>query len=169
MVVGFGVVVAITIVEIVLSVRWNLFYFTVGLPIFVRRIDRVVAVAELSLEELQQSTASMAGTPILFRRLGPDAIGFREKGLGIGGFFHYTPIMHGLIRRRAEEASVVVLGFANWSIVALSLFTVLVTGKDFLVVAPYLLGVVGIIYLIQSVRYSRIVKVLRREQKGAGA
>ena len=144
--VGFGVVLAITIVEIVLSARWNLFYFTVGLPIFVRRIDRVVAVAELSLDELQKSTATVAGTPILFRRLGPDAIAFREKGLG--GSIHYMPIMHGLIRRRAEEATVVVLGFANWYIVALILMFAVLMGKNFLDVALYLVGAVAIVYLI---------------------
>ena len=160
--VGFGVVLAITIVEIVLSARWNLFYFTVGLPIFMRRVDRVVTVAELSLDELQQSTATVAGTPILFRRLAPDTIAFREKPFG--GSMHYMPIMHGLIRRRAEEASVVVLGFANWYIVALILMFAVLTGKDFLDVAPYLLGAVAIVYLIQSVRYSRVVKVLRRPQ-----
>src|SRR5688572_20487277 len=102
--VGLIVVIAIAIVEIVLSARWNVFYFTVGLPIFVRRIDRIVGIEDVPLEELQKSTATAAGTPLLFRRLAPDVIAFRERAFG--GHIHYTPIMHGVIRRRAEEASV---------------------------------------------------------------
>jgi hypothetical protein len=71
------------------------------------------------------------------------------------------PIMHGVIRRRAEEATVVVLGLANWYIVALILMFALLLGKDFLGVAPYLLGAVAIVYLVQSIRYGRVAKALR--------
>ncbi len=163
--VGFGVVAAILFVEIVLSAKWNLFYFTRGLPIFIRRVDRVVTLEEVSLDDLQKSTATVAGTPILFRRLSPEAIAFREKGLG--GSIHYMPIMHGLIRRRPEEASIVVLGMANWYIVALIVLFAVLMGSDFLDVAPYLLGAVAVVYLIQSVRYSRIAKVLRGTQAAA--
>lgn len=162
--VGFVIVIAITIVEIVLSARWSRFYFTVGLPIFVRRIDRVVGIDDLPLEALQQSAATVAGTPLVFRRLGPDVIAFREKGFG--GHIHYVPIMHGVIRRRAEEASVVVLGLVNWFIVALILVLALLLGSGFIDVAPFLLAAVAIVYLIQSVRYARVAKSLRRTNTG---
>jgi hypothetical protein len=158
--IGFGIVLAIAVVEIVLSAKWNRFYFTAGLPIFIRRIDRVVGIENLSLDELQKSAATVAGTPLLFRRLAPDTIAFREKPFG--GSIHYIPIMHGLIRRRPEEATVVVLGLANWYIVALILMFALLMGKRFFDVAAYLLAAVAIVYLVQAIRYGRVAKALRR-------
>jgi hypothetical protein len=167
---GFGVVLVIAIVEIVLSAKWNFFYCTVGLPIFVRRIDRGMGpgmgIEDLSLDELQKSAATVAGTPLLFRRLAPDTIAFREKPFG--GSIHYMPIMHGVIRRRPEEASVVVLGLANWYIVALLLMFALLMGKHFLGVAAYLLAAVAIVYLVQAIRYGRVAKVLRRTNTAPG-
>jgi hypothetical protein len=158
--VGFGVVLAIAVVEIVLSAKWNRFYFTVGLPIFWRRVDRVIGLQDQSLHELLQVATTVAATPLLFRRLAPDLIAFREKAFG--GSIHYMPIMHGVIRRRPEEATAVVLGLVNWYIVALILMFAILMGADFVGVAPYLLAAVSIVYLIQSVRYGRIAKALRR-------
>jgi hypothetical protein len=158
--VGFGIVGAILIVEIVLSWRWSRFYFTVGLPIFWRRVDRVTGLENQSLNELLQVAATVAGTPLLFRRLGPDIIAFREKAFG--GTIHYMPIMHGVIRRRVEEATAVVVGLVNWYIVALIVMFAILMGDDFISVVPYFLVAVGIVYLIQSVRYGRIAKALRR-------
>jgi hypothetical protein len=162
--VGFGIVVAIAIVEIVLSAKWSRFYFTVGLPIFWRRVDRVTALEDQSLEELLQVATTVAATPLLFRRLGPDLIAFREKAFG--GSIHYMPIMHGVIRRRPEEATAVVLGLVNWYIVALIAMFAILMGADFIGVVPYLLAAVAIVYLIQSVRYGRIAKALRRTATG---
>jgi len=164
MAVGFGVVLAIAIVEIVLSARWSAFYFTVGLPILWRRVDRVIGLEDQSLHELLQVAATVAATPLLFRRLAPDLIAFREKAFG--GSIHYLPIMHGVIRRRAEEATAVVVGLVNWYIVALILMFAFLLGGDFLEVAPYFFAAVGIVYLIQSVRYGRIAKALRRTAIG---
>ena len=162
--IGFGVVLAITIVEIVLSAKWNRFYFTVGLPIFIRRVDRVTSLQDQSLHELLQVATTVAATPLLFRRLGPDVIAFREKAFG--GSIHYTPIMHGVILRRPEEATAVVLGLVNWYIVALIAMFAILLGSDIIDVLPYLLGAVSIIYLVQSVRYGRIAKALRRPNAG---
>ena len=58
--IGFGIVLVITMVEIVLSARCNRSYFTVGLPIFWRRIDRIVGLEGLSLDDLQKSAATVA-------------------------------------------------------------------------------------------------------------
>ena len=162
--VGFGIVGVITIIEIVLSAKWNAFYFTVGLPIFVRRIDRVVVMQDQSIEELMQAATTIAGTPLLFRRLAPDVIAFREKPFG--GSIHYMPIMHGVIRRRPEEATAVVLGLANWYIVALIVMFAVLLGSGFIDVAPYLLGAVAIVYFIQAIRYGRVAKALRRTHAG---
>ncbi|MDP9192416.1 MAG: hypothetical protein M3P06_12020 [Acidobacteriota bacterium] len=157
---GLGIVAAILIVEIVLSSRWSHFYFTVGLPIFWRRVDRVIGLENQSLNELLQVAATVAGTPLLFRRLGPDIIAFREKAFG--GSIHYMPIMHGVIRRRVEESTAVVVGLANWYIVALIAMFAILLGDDFLAVVPYFLAAVGIVYLIQSMRYARVARALRR-------
>jgi len=162
--VGIVIVMVIAIVEMVLSAKWNIFYFTVGLPIFVRRVDSVVVMKDQSIEELMQAATTIAGTPLLFRRLAPDVIAFRESPFG--GSIHYMPIMHGVIRRRPEEATAVVHGLANWYIVALIVMFAVLMGSDFIDVAPYLLGAVAIVYLIQSVRYGRVAKALRRAHAG---
>jgi hypothetical protein len=162
--IGFGIVLAITIVEIVLSAKWNRFYFTAGLPIFIRRVDRATSLEDQSLHELLQVATTVAATPLLFRRLAPDVIAFREKAFG--GSIHYMPIMHGVIRRRPEEATAVVLGLVNWYIVALIVMFAILLGSDFIGVVPYLLAAVSIVYLIQSVRYGRIAKALRRPNAG---
>ncbi|MFL6244385.1 MAG: hypothetical protein ACJ74H_00045 [Thermoanaerobaculia bacterium] len=72
---------------------------------------------DLVREALQKSCATVAATPIEFRRLQSGAIAFREKAFG--GNIHYFPIMHGVIRHRREESSVVVLGLVKWRVVLL--------------------------------------------------
>ena len=76
------------------------------------------------------------------------------------------PIIHGVIRPRPEEATAIVHGLANWYIVALIAMFAVLSGSDFKYVAPYLLAAVAIVYLIQSIRYGRIAKALRRTHAG---
>jgi hypothetical protein len=141
----------------VLSLRWNRAYFTIGLPIFVWRVERAGGLVDLSLEDLARSGATAAGPSLVFHRLGPDAIAFREKPFS-GSFLHYTPIMHGVIRHRVEESSVVVMGLANWYAVALVAAFASLLGKSFLDIAPLVAFVFAAIYLIQAVRFTRVAQ-----------
>ncbi|HEU4886915.1 MAG TPA: hypothetical protein VFV49_03440, partial [Thermoanaerobaculia bacterium] len=155
-------VLAIAIVEFVLVVRWNAFYFTAGIPIFWRRVDRPSGLRDVDFDELQKRCATAAGAPIVFHRLGPDAIAFREAVAG--GLIHYFPIMRGIIRHRPEESSVVVSGLVKWWVVALlGLFTWYLRA-NVMDVFIYLVPALGILYLIQAVRFARIAKALRVNQ-----
>lgn len=159
---GIFVVVAVFITELILSLTWNRFYFTFGIPIFARRVDRPRGLEDVSLEDLPRSTATAAGTPIVFRRLPSGAIAFREKPFG--GLLHYAPLMRGVIRHNAGEAAVVVMGLVNWTAVALVAFFVVMLGRGAKDVAPYFLVAFGVLYLIQAIRFSRIAKALRSER-----
>jgi hypothetical protein len=131
-----------------------------GIPIFWRRIERVINLDELSLDDLQKSCATVAGTPILFRRPASDVIVFREQAFG--GTMHYVPIMHGVIRRRTEAPTVELVGLVKWWPIALCVLFAVLAGHDVFELALYPIGFFAIIYLIQSVRYARIAKALRK-------
>lgn len=161
-VISFAIVLVLAIVEFVLALRWNASYFTAGLPIFWRRIARPSGLRDVDFDELQKRCATVAGAPIVFHRLGPDAIAFREAAAG--GLIHYFPIMRGIIRHRPEESSVVVSGLVKWWVVALvGVFAWYMRG-DIIYVVGYLGLALGILYLIQAVRFARIAKALRVNQ-----
>lgn len=151
---------AVVVAEIVLSAKWNRTYFTVGLPIFQRRIERLEGLTSVSFDDLQRSAATVAATPLVFHRLDANHIAFREKPFG--GTMHYTPLMRGVIRYKEGEASVVLQGLMNWSFIALTLAFVIVLRKDFRHIAVYFAVPFGVLYLIQGMRFNRVAKALRR-------
>lgn len=148
------------ILESILAIRWNRAYYTYGLPIYVRRVERPRGLADVDLETLVKGSATVAGAQLMFYRLGPDRIAFREKVFG--GFIHYTPIMSGVIVHRTEESAVVVVGRVKWFMLAFVASFMVLLGKDFLELAPLLLLGVALIYLIQATRFSRVAKALQQ-------
>jgi len=153
------IVAAVIVAEVILAMKWNRFYLTFGLPIFVKRVERLGSLEDVSIEYLQKRTATAAGTPLTFRRLDPNLIAFREGGFG--GFFHYAPLMRGLIRRDQGESSVSVIGFANWFIVIGTIVLVVMLRRNVVVIAPAYLMVIAILYLIQGMRFWRLSRALR--------
>ena len=160
MLLSLGFVVAIAIVEGVLSWKWNRSYFTFGLPIFQRRVERRGGLAGLDLDELQKRCATAAGAPMMFQPLGPNEIAFREKPMG--GLIHYMPLMRGVIRHRPEEPTVVVAGLVQWYILALAaILSWAALRWHAMVVVVYLGAAIAILYLIQGVRFYRIASALK--------
>jgi hypothetical protein len=151
---GLVLVAAIVVLEMVLSVKWNRAYYTVGFPIFLKRVDTTLRLDDLSFEQLQKSTATAAGAPLVFKRVAPDAIAFRDQPLA--GFLHYAPLMRGVIRRREGEAAIVVAGLVNWSFLALVLYFGIFLGRHVVDVLPMFLLAFSVLYLIQGVRYWRL-------------
>lgn len=147
------------IVDALLVVKWNRTYFTVGIPIFMRRIERPEGIAEMSLDELETSSRTAAGAPLLFHRFAPGLIAFRDKVFG--GTMHYIPIMHGVIRHDSTEGVVRVVGLLNWFVIAYIVSFAALLGKAVVDLLPVALTVLGVIYFIQAVRYSRVAKKLR--------
>lgn len=152
-------VAAVLVAEVIASVRFNRWYFTTGIPIFLRRIDRPGGLDDVSFETLQKGTATAAGAPLLFRRLDANLIASREKVFA-GGIL-YFPLMRGLIRRDPGEPSVKVIGLMNWTFVALIAAPVIAFGKDARFALPYVALAMAILYLIQGVRYWRLGNALR--------
>lgn len=79
---------------------------------------------------------------------------FCEQGLG--GFFHYTPFMRGLIRHDPAEPTVAVIGLVNWFAVALVAVLAVELRRNIVYVAPYVVAGFAILYFIQAVRYWRV-------------
>jgi hypothetical protein len=157
--ISLTIVAAVIVAEVILAMTWNRFYLTFGLPIFVKRVERLAALEDVSLEYLQNRTATAGGTPLVFRRLDPNLIAFRESGLG--GVIHFTPLMRGLIRHNQGEPSVAVIGFANWFIVVGTIVLVVALRRDVVNTAPFYLFAIATLYLIQGVRFWRLSRALR--------
>ncbi|HEV7570224.1 MAG TPA: hypothetical protein VGQ21_01890 [Thermoanaerobaculia bacterium] len=165
---ALGIVGASVILEMIVSWRWTPSYFRFGIPIFIRRIERAGGVAAVSIEPLEKSSRTATGPPFAFRQLGPDLIGFRERG-----FNGYVPLMRGVIMSRLEEPFVVVAGLVNWSAIVVAIVLIAFLQRGVADVAPYLLGALAILYFIQGVRFYRVASALRgpahAEEKVAGA
>ena len=148
--IGLIIVVAIAAAEVVLAWKWNRAYFTIGLPVFVRRVERTLD--DIALDDLASSSKTMAAAPLEFRRLEPDLIAFREQILG-----QYLSVMRGVIRRDG------VVGLLNWYVLAAAIVFVLMLGRSVVIVAPAFIGAFAILYLIQAVRFNRVALRLRRQ------
>lgn len=163
-----SIVGAAVILEIIVSWRWTPSYFRFGIPIFIRRMERSGGVAGVSIEPLEKSSRTATGPPFTFRQLGPDLIAFRERG-----FNGYVPLMRGAIMSKVEEPFVVVTGLVNWSAVVIAIVLIAFLRRGVADVAPYFLGALAILYLIQGVRFYRVASALRgpahSEEKVAGA
>lgn len=154
-IIALSIVAAVAIAELVLASKWNRSYFAVGVPIFIRRIERR-GLSDVSLDQLQRSSKTAAAAPLAFRQIGPDLIAFREEVFG-----QYIPIMRGVIRHDPAEAAVSVKGLLNWFVVAAAAVLVATLRRGIVVVLPYFLAGLAIVYFIQAVRYNRVAKQLR--------
>lgn len=153
-IIAISIVVAVAIAEVVLASNWNRFYFTVGLPVFVRRIERR-SLADVSLDQLQRSSKTATAAPLMFRQIGPDLIAFREEVFG-----QYIPVMRGVIRHDPAEASVSVRGLLNWFVLAAAVVLVVTLRRGVILVLPYFLAAFAVLYFIQVVRFNRVAKQL---------
>lgn len=154
-IVVIALVVAVAIAEMILAAKWNRGYFVTGIPIFMSRVDWRDSLERVPLEHLQKGSATAAGPPLMFRCFDPDAIGFREQTL------HYLPLMRGSIRRDVEGGTARVMGLINWWIVVAVVVLVAILRRQFVIVAPAVIGVIAILYLIQGVRFWRVARALR--------
>jgi hypothetical protein len=74
---------------------------------------------------------------------------------------HYAPLMHGLIRKRPEEASVAVLGLMNWWAIGLIVFLSALLDRNLAIIGFYAVLTFAVLYFIQAIRYLRIAKAIR--------
>jgi hypothetical protein len=159
--IAFLALIAITIAETVLAARWNRAYFRSGLLIFRQRIGFVGAIQSLpAAAHLDALLKGRWGPSLLFRELSPGELAFREA-LFEFRLLSYTPIMHGHIEALPAELVVLVEGRLNWSTLGFVLMIALVLDRaSSLVFLPFFVVVVGLIYLIQALRYRRVTTAL---------
>ncbi len=159
------ILVVTAIAETIMNSRWMPFYFLKGIPLF----KKSVSFAEppyLSPDNLTTQFSQGIVTPILFYPLGKDLIAFRESLLSFR-LFHYTPVMHGLIRVDHEQRQTVVTGYANW----FALLFAITFPAGFISNSPeksesgfiflFLLILFGTLYVIQYVRFTKIIEAIK--------
>jgi hypothetical protein len=150
----FFLVLAIAITEMVLSGFWNRLYFTIGIPVFRKRIP--VRLTEVPTpDQLAVAMKTRWSTPLIFHKFQNGEVGFRERVFG-GGFFHYTPIMHGIIREDSAEPVVVVVGLLNWFVLAFAMFVAVALGEDALEFGGFLAAGIALLYLLQRRRFNKV-------------
>ena len=152
------VVPLVAYVELELATRWNRTYFTVGLPLFVRRVERPGGLAHLDLVALHERTRSVARAQIIYQRLDAQTVALLE--LLRGGRPYYGMLMRGVIRNEPGEPHVRVVGLLNaFPIALVACFGTLLgraAGQTLLIFA----AAYAIVYAIQAVRFSRVAKAL---------
>ena len=172
--IGFAVLVAVGICELILAGFWVGFYFRNGLPLYSRSI-RCGPEQELpvSAEELSEAYSRWLVMPLDFRSLGPGEIAFREKLFTLT-LLTYTPVMRGRIACDGRSGTLTVTGYANaWPLCFLGFFVTMSlqmapsTGFGLQLCGVGLL-IVALCYGIQALRYNRLVTMLREEVEAAG-
>ncbi len=161
------VLVVVAITETVLNSRWMPFYFLKGITLFKKTVS-LVETPILSPDDLTTQFSQGITTPIVFFPIGEDLIAFREKLLGFR-LFHYTPVMHGLIRIDRQQHKISVTGYANWfamlfAIIFPAAFIANSPAKSetgFII--PFLLILFGSLYAIQYVRFTKILEAIKQK------
>lgn len=164
--------IAVAVLEIILSASWSDFYFRVGVPVFRKTFSYVgLTPTELRAEELSAQFEGKIAPSILFVRLSRCDIAFREKMLQ-WRVLNYTPLMHGIIRDDPVRQEITVTGHANWFAFAfliwwyVSIFDFGLGRSELIFFAAPLL-VYGLIYLIQYKRFSSVFRsVVARHSAG---
>ncbi|WP_265550690.1 hypothetical protein [Trichlorobacter lovleyi] len=161
------ILVVVAIAETVLNSRWLPFYFLNGIPLFKKTVS-IVETPCLSPDDLTNQFSQGITTPIVFAPIGEDLIAFREKMISFR-FFHYTPVMHGLIRVDRDRLEISVTGYANW----FSLLFAFIFPAAFITnspakselgfIIPFLLVLFGSLYAIQFYRFTKILEAIKQK------
>ncbi|MCL2076552.1 MAG: hypothetical protein FWH15_09005 [Betaproteobacteria bacterium] len=157
------IILSIVALEMLFQLTFTRFYFQVGIPIFRRTIKCHFGGKPIpSPDEIEWFMPESRHQQLCFRSLDSSNIGFRERFFDLKAlFFHYTPVMHGLLSFDLRRGVISVTGYVNWSTVALIfVFFFLVKDKDvILLFAVGSAAILGIIYGIQAKRFSNVAEV----------
>jgi len=157
-----GSLIALLLVETLVRVTWNSWYFTKGLPILVLRVSIVPQQNNIpSPIQLDANFKSVWVSSLVFREIEPNAYGFREE-LGIQ-FFRYPPVMHGMLFSDRNNNQVVVKGLMSWFSICISLVLLgyLIQNPEPIIILTTLflfVLLIGIPYWIQYYRFSKVIE-----------
>lgn len=152
--------------DIFLRATWNTMYFTVGVPIFFTRLPVQAQYKGIPFQYLfEEEFETVWPSSMLFKQIDARCYAFREKLLH-ARLLRYISLMHGLVIFDHEKSQVVVKGFANWTTLwlilysSLPLFNLLRSpGLDITSPISFIIVVLGIIYVIQYLVYSKVAKL----------
>jgi hypothetical protein len=165
-------VLLLAVAEMGVSGTWQPFYFRMGYEIFHRSVQLAEPAwlpAETVAEALSEERQEWYLSPLQFAPLSYHEIAFREAFFSLRPIT-YAPVMHGLIHYDVEEGLLSVSGLVNWYVIPafLALIAMFVlpppfpTKEEVLVVTAFALGIVAVLYVIQSRRYSRVLDAVVR-------
>ena len=161
----FGALILTFVADEILRATWNKKYFTVGLPIYIIRVPVDLTHTNLPSDFLLETKFHSGWIEsIVFKELGPNVYGFRNKYFNFN-LFTTSSLMHGLLVFDHDHCQVVIKGIARWSFIYISLvaFIVIVGAlisyplAAIILLASYFLFV-GLSYSLQSFRFSQVAK-----------
>ena len=157
-----AILIAVAIIESILSLSWAKLYFTTGIPVFSRELNAFSPGAPVpTAEELSARLARSKYPPLIFHDLGGNRFAFREKAWTGFSRFTYTPVMRGLLAFDPLQAKVRVTGRANWFTLLFSLaflLPFLSWHTPVLALLPFLLFLVGLLALIYRIQAGRFTE-----------
>lgn len=109
------------ILEVFFWKFWTEFYFRYGIPVFRQRLGVKGPPGHSHLAGRLVEITKVSWLPnLIFEELTSGDVAFREEwGRRLFKFrVRYLPIMHGLIKVRAQEPYIIVTGMINWSVLA---------------------------------------------------
>ena len=107
----FAGLIAVGVVESILSAIWQPHYCRLGIPVF-RCAMRVQGSAPPpSAHALERTVPNGPYSPMAFRDVGAGAYAFRET---MFGGRTYSAIMRGVVRFEPDRELVAVTGYLNW-------------------------------------------------------
>lgn len=150
--------------ETALAAAWNRLYFTVGLPLFIRRIPvKAFRLAPLDTSKLEEEFKStFTDRALVFKEVDDHQYAFREK---LFEFTWFRPrnsqIMHGILIFDHTRQQVIVRGFANlWALAGLVVLALLSMTMQNLSWVVLIIGlvVIGVAYYLQARRFERVAQ-----------
>lgn len=159
-----GAWLVVALAEATLASAWNRMYFTVGLPIFIRRLTvNAFSFAPLDTAKLESEfSATFTGKSLAFKELDDQLYAFREKIFEFRWFgSKNTDVMHGILIFDPTQQQVIVKGYANWSsimVIPLLAGLGMTMGSLGWWVIPIGLVALGIGYAFQANRYGKVAQ-----------
>ena len=156
---------AVVVVEAILQLTWNRWYFRTGIPLLdLEKAASPLAPKPPDIEALADKTGRTISSRLVFKTLGDTDQAFRERVFG----GRSAPIMRGLITYNYYEGKVELKGYVYWHMLffLVDWYAFIVTyrfmsssfqGMWLFLLLP--MAVVGLLYLFQVRKFKKVLEV----------
>lgn len=142
---------------------WVYFYYRYGIPIFFRATPEAKPISKplpANLVEIlsKKFTSGPLHPSLEFKTLRTGVVAMREKPFEHRGGVRYIPVAHTIIHQNQTNKRVSVIGYINWTTLAILVYLVLRISYDqsFTPVALMILFVLGLSFLVQIHIFNQI-------------